>query len=260
MKIITLATVTLFFGLQALGAADSPKKPSLSKYQSFMKSQGGMLIKPDSMKGKALIYNAQKSATSSNIAVVARRLSRDMRMNFVAEDGSLDGVNGDWKSLRESKGASAIVIVTETGSTPSLLVAPDERWAVINVSKLGEGLTTDEAKAKFIPGRVTRQIYRAFALLGGSGKPRNESPSTVRNLNELDLSREALPMDTLQQLAYQLEGHGMSREVHATYKQACMQGWAPQPTNEYQKAIWDKVHEIPTKPIKIEFDPKTDTK
>ena len=36
------------------------------------------------------------------------------------------------------------------------------------------------------------------------------------------------------------------------------QGWAPAPTNEVQQAIWDKVHQIPDKPITIEFDPKTD--
>jgi len=34
------------------------------------------------------------------------------------------------------------------------------------------------------------------------------------------------------------------------------EGWAPAPTNEYQKIVWDKVHAIPQKPMKIEFDPK----
>ena len=27
----------------------------------------------------------------------------------------------------------------------------------------------------------------------------------------------------------------------ATYKQACLEGWAPTPTNDYQKAIWESV-------------------
>ena len=31
---------------------------------------------------------------------------------------------------------------------------------------------------------------------------------------------------------------------------------APAPTNEFQKAVWDKVHAIPQNPMKIEFDPK----
>lgn len=251
MKLLSL--VFIIAAVASQGFADAkPSANNLSnKYHDFMKSQGGILIKPGSVKGTALVYNAQTKVSFSNVVSVARKLTNELRMNFVAENGSLDGVNGDWNKLRLRKEAAAIVIVMEDGSTPSLLLSPDEHWAVINVAKLDEGLKTDDAKKKFKAGRVTRQIYRAFALLGGSGKPHNESPSTVRSLNELDLAREALPMDALQQLAYQLEGQGMTREVRATYKQACIQGWAPLPTNEYQKAIWDKVHEVPTEPLKI---------
>jgi hypothetical protein len=35
----------------------------------------------------------------------------------------------------------------------------------------------------------------------------------------------------------------------------CQEGWAPPPTNEYQRAIWNDVHKIPEKPMKIDFDP-----
>ena len=44
----------------------------------------------------------------------------------------------------------------------------------------------------------------------------------------------------------------------ATYKRACREGWAPTPTNDVQRAIWEKVHAIPDKPLTIEFDPKID--
>ena len=42
-----------------------------------------------------------------------------------------------------------------------------------------------------------------------------------------------------------------------TYAAACRMGWAPPPTNDIQRVIWDKVHAVPAKPMKIEFDPKT---
>ena len=29
---------------------------------------------------------------------------------------------------------------------------------------------------------------------------------------------------------------------YVTYRQACIEGWAPAPTNDVQKAIWEKVH------------------
>ena len=42
----------------------------------------------------------------------------------------------------------------------------------------------------------------------------------------------------------------------ATYRIACEEGWAPAPTNDVQKAIWEKVkadkERGPTNPIKIE--------
>ena len=47
----------------------------------------------------------------------------------------------------------------------------------------------------------------------------------------------------------------LQQEV-STYKKACEEGWAPNPTNEFQKAIWDKVHELPTEPIKIKPEEK----
>ena len=41
-----------------------------------------------------------------------------------------------------------------------------------------------------------------------------------------------------------------------TYGRAVREGWAPAPTNEYQKAIWDKIHAMPTEPIKIKPETK----
>ena len=41
----------------------------------------------------------------------------------------------------------------------------------------------------------------------------------------------------------------------ATYREACREGWAPPPTNDLQRAIWEETRKLPEKPIKIEFDP-----
>ena len=58
---------------------------------------------------------------------------------------------------------------------------------------------------------------------------------------------------------YKKFGFGYIRK--STYMGACRQGWAPAPTNEYQKAIWDRVNKEraeatknPTNPMKIKFD------
>ena len=41
-----------------------------------------------------------------------------------------------------------------------------------------------------------------------------------------------------------------------SYQDACEMGVAPAPTNDVQKAIWDKVHAMPTEPIKIKPEEK----
>jgi hypothetical protein len=54
---------------------------------------------------------------------------------------------------------------------------------------------------------------------------------------------------------------GVLPAQRATDMKACQEGWAPAPTNDVQKAIWEKVKaeksEKPSKPIKVNYDPKT---
>ena len=52
------------------------------------------------------------------------------------------------------------------------------------------------------------------------------------------------------------EALGIRRVRHTTYRKACYEGWAPPPTNAYQKAIWDMVHALPTEPMKIKPETK----
>ena len=65
-----------------------------------------------------------------------------------------------------------------------------------------------------------------------------------------------LPVDVLSRFRTYMEPLGVKPSILVPYRRACEEGWAPAPTNEYQKAIWDKVHAAPKNPMKIEFDPK----
>jgi hypothetical protein len=76
------------------------------------------------------------------------------------------------------------------------------------------------------------------------------------SIEDLDSVQEFIPIDMERRWTDYLANLGVKPAHIRTYKQACKEGWAPAPTNEYQKAIWDKVHEPPATPMKIEFDPK----
>ena len=52
------------------------------------------------------------------------------------------------------------------------------------------------------------------------------------------------------------EKFGLKAYRPTAYIRACMEGWAPAPTNDIQKAIWDKVHAMPTAPLAIKPETK----
>ena len=138
-----------------------------------------------------------------------------------------------------------------------MIAAPEDGWAAINVPKLSVGLDTDAAKAKFGPSRLRKEMMRAFAYAcgcGGTGFPGNTL--NVATVQALDYVDEFIPNDALQNILKLSKERGMTPSVMTTYNRACQEGWAPAPTNDIQKAVWDKVHTLPQNPIKIEYDPK----
>ena len=62
--------------------------------------------------------------------------------------------------------------------------------------------------------------------------------------------------DMIDSIRQNLASRGIEMSKISSYLKACQEGWAPAPTNEYQKAIWDKVHAMPTAPIKIKPETK----
>ena len=101
-------------------------------------------------------------------------------------------------------------------------------------------------------------MSRTFAgLCGGISSNYPDSLTTgIYNLNQLDRQEDnRLSVDVIGRFAPSLSNAGVAPAQVATYLSACKQGWAPEPTNDVQKAIWQSVRKLPEKPLKIEFDP-----
>ena len=98
-----------------------------------------------------------------------------------------------------------------------------------------------------------------MALTSGAMSSRNvHSPMRpVTRVEQLDgVKSDDIMIDMIDSLRINMKAHGMTQARIASYLKACREGWAPAPTNEYQKAVWDKVHEMPTEPIKIKYEKK----
>jgi hypothetical protein len=219
--------------------------------QRWYAKTGGELQVPGSQRGKIVFVNAQDRAGEELIAEVASTFAGSHKLAISVERGAFS------LPRPEIRGEASLFIVNDV-ALPAILHAPEDRWTMVNVARLGEGRGE---KRQFFSERVKKEVTRGFCLLAGaqtSNYP-NSLLTSVTKPDELDKFLGCrLQFDVQERFVPYLKGLGVTPATFTTYLAACQEGWAPQPTNDVQRAIWDKVHSIPDKPINIEYDPKKD--
>ena len=240
-----MKTATILAAL-VMAASCASAAPKVSK-------TGGEIIKRGTFTGKVAFVNTQEKVADSNVCAIAKLFARMTDMNFV----SMRLPAGKPEEILAKSGAEVAVILADDPAAPTLLVAPEDHWAVLNVAKLTDDLPSAKAKERFFVPRARKMLIKAASLACGGGS--SQFPDNIMNVSkvrELDFIKEKLPADMVDHYIKYLGTLGVRPKEMTTYRAACREGWAPPPTNDVQKAIWDKAHEIPTNPIKIEFDPK----
>ena len=220
----------------------------LLKRAAVLRATGGRLLMPGSGKGVFAFANAQSRLPQNAIQDLANRIQTDTMIEIRVVANSDEMGTETLKKL----GAQMGVSIVDAPGKPTLVVAPEEGWAVVNVAKLGEG---KDGAANFAK-RVRKEIYRAFGMVaGGCGSSyQGNLLDPIRSPDDLDMYPESdlqMPIDMLQKMPKFCERFGVKPWRMTTYRRACHEGWAPPPKDEYQKAIWDKVHALPTEPLKI---------
>ena len=228
----------------------TPKAPESD--QALMKLLGGYLLDPKTGKGAFAFIDAQDRCDAGVISAVAKRVSEYVEISTVfakANKPALSEISG---LIAEAGGAAGLVVVDEP-TLPMCLVAPEGKWAIVNVAALAaNGASTD-----IVAKRLTKELWRGFCFLGGS-RP-TISANCVMNpaftVEDLDkMPRDMITNEPRPYVTTHYKRMGVSQHRFATYNEAVEEGWAPQPTNDYQKVIWDKIHAPPTKPIRITYD------
>lgn len=147
-----------------------------------------------------------------------------------------------------------LITLAEQNGAPTILVAPEDPWAAVNVKNLMKDNPTPEV----LKTRIRKELWRAFAFAMGAANSQMQ-PCLMRpvfSLKDLDAEKVAIlspePLMGISQTAERLN-FATSRRV--TYKTAVVEGWAPAPTNDVQRAICEKVKaeqsEKPSNPLKI---------
>ena len=213
---------------------------------------GGYVARPGSMKGRIAFIDAGSGIGEEELRKVVSALGEKRAKYDVRVEKAEAGTPA---AIKAKSGADVAVVVVDDDATPTLLVAPEDHWAAVNVRKVSEGLK-GSAVERFRASRCRKEILRAFTFVcGGVASSFDGNILDVSRPAELDLRDEFIPFDKFAVFTKHLSGIGVMPRRLATYKRACKEGWAPTPTNEVQKAIWDEVRQLPSKPIKIEFDP-----
>jgi len=218
----------------------------------MMRRYGGVVRKAGSAHGRFAFVNAQSRVGEADFKRVMEVIDEKI---FLTCEYAKATVAKPWNPSGEIKSLKAdmAVVVVDSDDVPALLTAPESRWAVVNVRPLAEG-----CDGEALSHRARVEMLRAFALIGGAAFMQMDPVVLQGNiLAPKDLDRvwaESYGADVSYAIGKRLPELGVTPWKVTTYKQACQQGWAPAPTNEHQKAIWDQVHAIPSEPLKIKYE------
>ena len=161
---------------------------------------------------------------------------------------------------RDCNAAATVTIMDDTAAD-SLLIAPESGWAKVNI----RSLMRDAPDKDKLMGRLAKEVWRAMALLLGAGYSdiQPDVMSLVTDARQLDAIKAETPIPyTYNRMIDTATKLGVHASRSVSYRQACMEGWAPEPKDDVQRKIRDEVEDAkkkaPGKPIKIKFDPAKD--
>ena len=211
-----------------------------------MEDFGGYLPDTRKQKGDLAIINTQNRAHDAWIRFGGNLFANDIFIPVKYECGKFD------IKSPELKGTLNLFIIDDK-TMPLSLLAPEAKWAVLNIEKLYSD------KTAFFEARVKKAVYRVIGELCGASATKYNNcifgpMASAEDLDQIPAVR--LPLEYHERFAKYLPGIGITPYRMVRYDKAVEQGWAHSPTNKWQQAVWDKVHQLPTEPIKIKPETK----
>ena len=213
---------------------------SVASFAAPTRQSAGELEVKGSQKGRVAIVNKQSRVPVADLQTAAAIIEKETRCRI---------------EVGPAEGAQVVVEVIDDKDAASLTAYPEDYKAVVNVAKMEQGLKGD-AVAKFFVPRCRKEILRAFCYAcGAAGTQYPGNILAVSKISDLDMVGEFIPGDTGYACQQRLASLGVTQKVFVSYARAVRDGWAPAPTNDAQKAVWERVkarkEKGPTNPIKI---------
>lgn len=250
--LLLLLGVAMTMSAFSIGRSDTTEefKAQLAKAAPKPSSHSaGMLEVP--AKGRIAIVSSQNVYTVDELSGVAKLNGHQIRfpIDIVSEKAfKIEEAN----AYRVKSKLGIAIFVVNQPDLPLSLIAMEERWAMINAGKVAAQQGDSKIKCRRFQRELTR-VLRALLIAGSTDK----DGKAVENGNDLEaIDRDPLDAQTLLTMIRSVPSFGLTPPRRVPYHRACQEGWAPAPTNDVQKAVWNKIHQLPTEPIKIKPETK----
>ena len=258
--IITLLLFVFFRNLFAdTKSAVDFKSMSISERKQYherkvMEQHGGFVTVKGTPSGSIIVFNSQKRIGSENFDFTSYVAGNWMKEIIKIVEGPTAVTPYTADAIRKKANADFAIFIIEDKLLPPSLIAIESQWAILNITALGSKNIKDE----ILTIRAKNEFSRVFSVLCGGFSSHFSAKlfNAITQVEDLDYCSANPPGDIAAKIKSYLNTHGIKERKRVFYRKACEEGWAPAPTNEYQKAIWNKVHAMPTAPIKIKPETK----
>ena len=208
--------------------------------EAILARSGGMLPPPGGGGAFAAVLTCGTPGASNTVARCAERAAALLRLAVEVRSAPPPAPGGAFLAAKGllSKDAPAILLVTDEKDVPALSVYPEEGVCVLNLRPLAS------SDAELASQRIEKEFWRGVGfLLGAYASPfPGDALQPVRSLAELDAMKgRCLSPARFQNIFKTAKRLGIRSTRFVPYRVAVKEGWAPPPTNDVQKAVWDEV-------------------
>ena len=223
--------------------------------EARLAAQGGIVVQWPKDAGVFMFVNAQRRVTQDALSVSVGRLRDEFGIDMHISQGKVPDVRAAGGE-RAKLGAKGVIWVVDDPALPVTLAAAEDGWGMLNVAPMLDGAPSGEVAGI----RVTRELNRLFGLRNGCCSTMMIPQCVMRPVHSVagldTLMTSSFSPESYTKISTFMKEAGYLTARRNTYYGACREGWAPAPTNDVQKAIWERVQAEkergPTNPIKIE--------
>lgn len=236
---VAVLSLSTGFAQSESGAEARKKRAKMShaeRMQHYKERTGGLVIlhQPGPV---IAVVDAQGKVGKASFDKTIERLETTLTLPVEYRKATVKDPVKDVKLLLDFQTA-AVIVCCDDPDLPMMLVAPEAKWAIMNIGKLAEGSPDDETLAK----RFNKELWRTFCHLMGAADSRTPGclMTTINSPKDLDkMLADTVCPEPYGSIGNTASRYGIKPNRIANYKRALFEGWAPPPADEYQKKIYD---------------------